>query len=484
MLPVSIAWRMKGSAYAHTHALRDFEVFHIGIDGRYNAITINKREALDILPPGIRLRDLRNSNDDRRDIAELLARDDHFIVNVDHMRVVVTRHNLLLFEAHREQTKNFASRLRHVLQKEAIPRKAAVEPSQYFVTCEPFEFVVLDEILNAILSQYHARLALILPVVDRTLTAIAESTSANSGDDDSLIRLIPMQRALSTFQTSVKELYTALEDTLADDLDVERLCLTFKSPKYRTESTRLTFVKFALLSSHSVVEMLVENYSKRTEEMLNEVKQMQQEITATHQVVDMTMNSNRNYLMRLNLHISLAAMSLAAGSVIAGVFGMNLTHGFEEHATAFYAVLTSIPITIGLIYSSFAFYYLSRKRLFAIESRSAIASQLFRKINSSTFIDELRKTNDPEHFARALDEAAGTPITKHMSPRQLQDLLRDLSQDSLNDPNNPWSQVHHPLPGETHEKLAEILGADAFTSQPSHADIRSAVAADKKREEL
>lgn len=46
---------------------------------------------------------------------------------------------------------------------------------------------------------------------------------------------------------------------------------------------RVRLSPYAVISNYPV-EMLIENYSKRVEEMLNEVKQMQQEITATHQV--------------------------------------------------------------------------------------------------------------------------------------------------------------------------------------------------------
>ena len=70
--------------------------------------------------------------------------------------------------------------------------------------------------------------------------------------------------------------------------------------------------------------MILENVSKKTEELYNEVIRALKVIETAKQVVHVSMNSTRNYFMRLNLHISLAALTVGLGAGIGSVFGMNL----------------------------------------------------------------------------------------------------------------------------------------------------------------
>ena len=40
-------------------------------------------------------------------------------------------------------------------------------------------------------------------------------------------------------------------------------------------------------------------------------------------------------------------IAIGTGSLTAGIFGMNLAHGFEEHPTAFYGICGGILVTVG-----------------------------------------------------------------------------------------------------------------------------------------
>ena len=44
----------------------------------------------------------------------------------------------------------------------------------------------------------------------------------------------------------------------------------------------------------------------------------------------MTLDSHRNSILQLNMRVAIATLALTGMAVPAGIFGMNLNHGFEE----------------------------------------------------------------------------------------------------------------------------------------------------------
>ena len=52
-------------------------------------------------------------------------------------------------------------------------------------------------------------------------------------------------------------------------------------------------------------------------------------------------------MIRLSLFLEVGALALGSGAVVGGVFGMNLTHGLEEHPTAFLAAVGGMALVMG-----------------------------------------------------------------------------------------------------------------------------------------
>ena len=67
-------------------------------------------------------------------------------------------------------------------------------------------------------------------------------------------------------------------------------------------------------------------------------------------------------MLQLQLSISVVAVVLATGSCVAGVFGMNLVSGLEDHPTMFHDVVvgTSAMGFVGVVSTS---YYMSLSHL-------------------------------------------------------------------------------------------------------------------------
>jgi hypothetical protein len=59
-------------------------------------------------------------------------------------------------------------------------------------------------------------------------------------------------------------------------------------------------------------------------------------------MTSMSMQMKRNKIMNYNLHMAIAAVSIGTCSAMAGIFGMNLPSGLEEHPWAFYAATSTM----------------------------------------------------------------------------------------------------------------------------------------------
>jgi magnesium transporter len=125
------------------------------------------------------------------------------------------------------------------------------------------------------------------------------------------------------------------------------------------------------LSEHEEIEVLLESFSKQVEEIVNEAETIEGNVQSTQEIVELILDSNRNSLLALDLKISIATMGLGTGTLIAGLFGMNLTSHLEDSAHAFY-VMSGVSCVIALAAAWAGFRILARMRKIGLSSnRSA-----------------------------------------------------------------------------------------------------------------
>lgn len=78
-------------------------------------------------------------------------------------------------------------------------------------------------------------------------------------------------------------------------------------------------------ADHDELEVLLESFSKQVEEIVNESDTLVHNISATQEIVELILDSNRNNLLALDLKVSIATMGLGAGALFASLFGMNVS---------------------------------------------------------------------------------------------------------------------------------------------------------------
>eukprot|EP01133_Synstelium_polycarpum_P004390 gene4390-5137_t len=138
--------------------------------------------------------------------------------------------------------------------------------------------------------------------------------------------------AILVFIVTVEEITDALNKVLQSDEDMALMYLSFRNV---TGTTRKK-------NQHEELEILLENYMRQLEQISNEISQLKETVTSTEEFVNFQLDTARNKMMRMTLMLSLVTISTGMGSMVTGIFGMNLLNGLELHPNSFMIVCGSV----------------------------------------------------------------------------------------------------------------------------------------------
>lgn len=91
---------------------------------------------------------------------------------------------------------------------------------------------------------------------------------------------------------------------------------------------------------------MLEFYAKQLEELGSQTTQLIQNIKSTQDIIRITLDSQRNSVMIMEVRIAMASFGISFGTLVAGIFGMNLKSGFEMDPLLFYGT------TLGIVSST------------------------------------------------------------------------------------------------------------------------------------
>ena len=100
--------------------------------------------------------------------------------------------------------------------------------------------------------------------------------------------------------------------------------------------------------------MLLEYYLMRLEGLHNEAERMLEAARETEDSIALTLSNRRFEINRLELILSIAALPVAIGALVSGIFGMNLQSTLELSVVAFY--LCTGLIVVGAVAVFWAIY--------------------------------------------------------------------------------------------------------------------------------
>jgi hypothetical protein len=170
----------------------------------------------------------------------------------------------------------------------------------------------------------------------------------------------------------------------------------------------------ALTSWKEEAELLMEAYNSDLKEIECELKNIRNAIEDTNDFINIHLNSIRNRIIKMSLYMEMGTMAIGTGALTAGIFGMNLTHGLEEHSTAFFTTCGGILIMVGGTFGVFAHRFTRLER----DSSSARSYQALK--NFFSYVEDIEmaihakkgKTIKRSEFSKLLEPVIGTQLTK------------------------------------------------------------------------
>jgi len=155
---------------------------------------------------------------------------------------------------------------------------------------------------------------------------------------------------------NVKGALHCITDLLSNDEDMLDLLLTEKA-RAKAENRVLP------LETHENVEMLLEEYARQLNSTLLEIDYMLQRVQSKQDMVALSLDAYRNRVIRMNLYLTMGGISFAFGTTVAGFFGMNVIHGYEEVEGVFqWVVLGSCLFGGGFLAACYSYLNGSRMR--------------------------------------------------------------------------------------------------------------------------
>lgn len=297
---------------------------------------------------GLQPRDLRKI--DSSVLPHILVRPSAILINLLHLRVLIQSDRVLVFDAYGSTDSYtqslFMYDLEGKLRQKADPRSP--NASSYL----PYEFRALEAVLISVTSGLEAEFALVRDPVTHILRELEEDI-----DREKLRHLLIHSKKLGTFEQKARLVRDAIDDLLNADDDLADMYLTEKRQLAKQTSVATTNTTSATTSSsmssassssatpapreegdHQEVEMLLESYHKICDEIVEISGNLISNIRNTEEVVKAILDANRNQLMLLEIKFSVGTLGLAGGTLIAGLYGMNLNNFIEETDWGFGAV--------------------------------------------------------------------------------------------------------------------------------------------------
>ncbi|CBQ68736.1 related to LPE10-strong similarity to Mrs2p [Sporisorium reilianum SRZ2] len=300
---------------------------------------------------GLEPRDLRKIDSRVPNLVPtILARRGGILVNILHIRAMIKKDKVLLFDSYGSTDSQLHSAFVYNLQHNLRPHNH--HPSHGGLA---YEFRALESILVSVLDALRIELGVVRSWTSGVLEELDDDV-----DREKLRTLLQVSRKLTAFLSRGKAVKNAVVEVLENEEDMQLMYLSEPASARSSDTASPTPSPSAPSttdpapdpSAMDELELLLESFDKQVEEVVAETTQLHSDITNTQEVVELILDNNRNKLLALDLKTSIATMGISAGTLWAGLFGMNLRSGMEEMDWAFGVVsgvaMGAVCLTAGV----------------------------------------------------------------------------------------------------------------------------------------
>jgi len=339
----------------------------------------------------------------RRPVSVILPRGEEVLVSFGNLRAMIAINSVLIFDAHNVNTKQFARDLARTLEKKSSKQISCdnAKPTIFQYADEPFELIILEEILQDACDGFNRRIRLYEPIVDSLLNKVSSEIFSDSG----VHLLPPLKDSLQSFEMQVRQSRDCLMELLGNDDDMLGLLIT---QQHEAQSAGREVPR----SRHADVELILEEYARQLNNTLFEIQFLLQRLQSKQEFVALALSGYRNRLIRMNLYLGITGLTFGIGTTVAGFYGMNLINGFEHHPYMFQVVVAS-TVGVGIAVFGGCMNYVSGKtmqkraaqRIFEIETlNSALSDMCALDFTVKTALDKGEPLSK-DHFRKELKRA-------------------------------------------------------------------------------
>ena len=200
--------------------------------------------------------------------------------------------------------------------------------SLHYLQSIPFEFCLteinLEAIANGLRTKTNELVIQFKNVRERAYNRITLT---------SLRELALLKEKVDKYKRNADLAHQSIVDVLAQDEDMIGMYLTDNRKRD--------------LSDHMQIELLLEASTKQMAEVRRSITDLSDSVHTLESATGFMLDAVRNELLAFEIRINVVTMGFGLGAFIAGIYGMNLTNGFEQNPYAFYAVAGTTLCFIG-----------------------------------------------------------------------------------------------------------------------------------------
>ena len=370
------------------------------------------RKELLKLAPDLHARDLRpftplalvGRGSKYRDIASFLVRDDSIVLRMLHVKALIRRNEMLIFDYDRKIVQHGVAEIHRLLDKMMASDERM-----------PFELAALEAVLDHVCSSFDRQAKHLFPKVEAVCANIQLEISLHTSDH-TMAQFLPILASLRHLESQLAGVEEVLDELISDPAD-----LAYMAHRRQEVGTPDTVKD---------IEFLLDSYAALVDEIDAELQYHIAHVENLKDVVGMQIDHNRNRIITLNLKISAASLAAGTGAALGGLWGMNLRHGYEEVSAwvlsppdlALVQLFWSTPLqlpcfatTVGVIGAlSGAVLFVCYKSWWRMPMRAAARIEDLQSLDKLLrgSEDEFGDIQVAEHATARPSEAMRSPLTK------------------------------------------------------------------------
>ena len=309
--------------------VNDFKVYFFTITGEHQIKSINKLQLMQMAK--LHSRDIRLHLTNQP--TGIFIHDYCIIINMFHIKLIILSDFCIFYDLESPEE------IDHVIHNLQEKIKSTDNESR-------FEFFVLESILSDVCNNIQNEYQDIKTQTETLLASLLSSPKQRKSKD-----LLPIKNNLKKLQVTTKSIYDSMTNLLDNEEDLMKMYLTEREKDSLTINEKKNQIGSKEKININIDEMedLIESYYYEIDKLVNRLHIIENNIDETDDTVSLMLDISRNRIMISDLWLNFLTLIISSGTLVTGLFGMNIENRLEDHNYAFHIIWSLILISIILL---------------------------------------------------------------------------------------------------------------------------------------